>query len=131
VPPESNEMRLYGAEGVMTLSGQGSSRQVAIHRPDGRIEEHRFDGIDSGYYGEFLNFSEAIVHGAPVAATIEQNFQNMLIILRGLDSGEQGQALALDAAPDVPLWRPYGASGLFDGLPGDYTTEMGRKTSQA
>jgi len=130
VPPESNEMRLYGTEGVMTLGGQGSSRQVAIHRPDGHIEEHRFDGIDSGYYGEFLNFSEAIVHGAPVIATIEQNFQNMLVILRGLDSAEQGRVLDLDAASDVPLWRPYGASGLFDGLPGDYTTEMGQKPSQ-
>jgi len=130
VPPESNEMRLYGTEGVMTLGGQASSRQVAIHRPDGRIEEHRFDGIDSGYYGEFLNFSEAIAHGAPVIATIEQNFQNMLIILRGLDSAEQGRVLDLDEAPGVPLWRPHGASGLFDGLPGHYTADMGQKTSQ-
>lgn len=130
VPPESNEMRLYGTEGIITLGGQGSSRQVAIHRPDGRIEEHRFDGIDSGYYGEFLNFSEAIVYGAPVIATIEQNFQNMLIILRGLDSAEHGRVLDLDATADVPLWRPYGASGLFDSLPGHYTTEMGQKTSQ-
>ncbi|MDQ6833079.1 MAG: Gfo/Idh/MocA family oxidoreductase [Chloroflexota bacterium] len=130
VPPESNEMRLYGTEGILTLNGQATSRQVAIHRPDGSIEEHRFDEIDSGYYGEFLNFYEAIVHDAPVIATIEQNFQNMLIILRGLDSAEQGRVLDLDEASGVPLWRPYGASGLFDGLPGHYTTEMRQKTSQ-
>ncbi len=127
VPPESNEMRLYGTAGVMALSGQGSSRQIAIYRPDGNVEEHRFEGIDSGYYSEFLNFYEAIMHDAPVVATIEQNFQNMLIVVRGLDSAEQGRVVALDDAPDgpavadVPLWRPQGASGLFDGLPGQYT----------
>lgn len=129
VPPEPNEMRLYGTEGVMALGGQASDRQVAIYRPDGRVEEHRFADIDSGYYGEFLNFSEAIIHGAPVVATIEQNFRNMLIVLRGLDSAEQGRAITLDDAPDaanVPLWRPRGATGLFDGLPGHCTTETRR-----
>ena len=48
----------------------------------------------------------------------------MLIVLRGLDSAEQGRAMSLDDAPgglaasSVPLWRPHGATGLFDGLPG-------------
>jgi hypothetical protein len=26
----------------------------------------------------------------------------------------------------VPLWRPHGATGLFDGLPGQYTREERR-----
>jgi predicted dehydrogenase len=126
VPPESNEMRLYGTEGVMALTGQGSSRSVTIYRPDGRLEEHRFAEIDGGYYGEFLNFFEAIRYDAPVVATISQNFQNMLIVLRGLDSAEQRRAITLEDAPqaaNVPLWRPHGATGLFDGLPGRHTTE--------
>ncbi len=133
VPPESNEMRLYGTEGVMALGGQGSSRQIAIYRPDGRVEEHQFEEIDSGYYGEFLNFFEAIRYDAPVVATIAQNFQNMLIVVRGLDSAEQKRAISLDDAPqtaDVPLWRPRAATGLFDGLPGRHTTETRQWMSQ-
>jgi len=123
VPPESNEMRLYGTEGVMALGGQGSSRHVAIYRPDGAVEEHRFEQIDSGYFGEFLNFYEAIMHGAPIVATIAQSFHNMLIVLRGLDAAEQTRVFDLDPATAVPLWRPHGAAGLFDGLPGHATTE--------
>jgi len=129
VPPEPNEMRLYGTDGVMTLGGQASNRHVAIHRPDGSVEEHRFAGIDGGYFGEFLNFSEALVHDVPVVATIGQSFHDMLIVLRGLDSAEQGRVVAFDdlsgslAPSAVPLWRPRGATGLFDGLPGRQTTE--------
>jgi hypothetical protein len=53
----------------------------------------------------------------------------MLIIARGLESAERGEALTLDDAPgglassSVPLWRPRGASGLLDGLPGRIVTE--------
>jgi predicted dehydrogenase len=132
VPPEPNELRLYGTEGVMALSGQPGTRLVSIYRPDGAVEEHRFADIDNGYYGEFLNFFEAIRHGAPVVGTIGQTFHNMLMILRGLDSAEQGRAVSLDDAPgglaasSVPLWRPHGATGLFDGLPGQYTREERR-----
>jgi predicted dehydrogenase len=129
VPPETNAMRLYGTEGVMTISGQPGSRQVSVALPGGGVEVHRFEGIDNGYYGEFLNFSEAILHDAPIVGTIEQSFRNMLIVLRGLDAAEQGQAMGLAdvpgrlAASSVPLWRPRGATGLFDGLPGTYTTQ--------
>jgi hypothetical protein len=96
------------------------------------MEEHQFEDIDNGYYGEFLNFFEAIRDGAPVVSTIGQTLQNMLIVLRGLDSAEQGRAVSLDDAPggltavSVPLWRPYGADGLFDGLPGRHTQETRR-----
>jgi hypothetical protein len=52
----------------------------------------------------------------------------MLVVLRGLDSAEQERVMTLDDAPGglaaehIPLWRPRGASGLFDGLPGGRTT---------
>lgn len=129
VPPEPNEMRLYGTEGVMVLCGPSDARTVTVHRPDGSREEHRFAGIDGGFYNEFFNFHEAVVHGEPVIGTIAQSFRNMRVVLRGLDAAEQGRAVDLDDAPDglsassVPLWRPRGAVGLFDGLPGQYTTE--------
>ena len=132
VPPESNEMRLYGTDGVMTLSGATGTRSIAIYRPDGSLEEHRFAGIDNGYYGEFLNFSEAIADDAPIVSTIAQTFQNMLIVLRGLDSAERGMTMSLVDTPvgltesSVPLWRPNGAPDLFTGLPGQYTTESRR-----
>ena len=133
VPPEPNELRLYGTEGVMALNGQTGMRRVSIYRPDGTVEEHRFDEIDNGYYGEFLNFSEAIVHDAPVVGTIGQTLHTRLIVLRGLDSAEQGRAVSLTDAPgglaasSVPLWRPHGVPGLFDGLPGRYTQETRRE----
>jgi predicted dehydrogenase len=132
VPPEPNELRLYGTDGVLALTGQAGTRLVSIYRPDSTVDEHRFTGIDNGYYGEFLNFFEAIRDGAPVASTIAQTLHNMLIVLRGLDSAEQGRAISLDDAPggiavsSVPLWRPHGAAGLFDGLPGSYTHETRR-----
>lgn len=128
VPPEPNEMRLYGTAGVMALG----DRRVAIHRPDGSVEEHRFAGSDPGYYGEFVNFHEAIAHDAPITGTIAQSVANMLIVLRGLDAAEQGQVVSLADASGagsvspVPLWRPHGASGLFDGLPGEHQVETRR-----
>jgi hypothetical protein len=60
-------------------------------------------------------------------ATVEQSFQNMLIVMRSLDAAEQGRPYRLDDAPltgsraGVPLWRPRGATGLFDGLPSRVT----------
>lgn len=127
LPAEPNDMRLYGTGGVMILSGVPGNRRVAIHRPDATTEEHHFTGIDNGYYGEFRNFYDAVVHGEPVIGTVAQSFANMLVILRGLDAAESGQAVTLDDGPDtagVPIWKPRGAQGLFDGLPGQYTTQM-------
>jgi predicted dehydrogenase len=131
VPAEANEMRLYGTEAVMTVGGQ----RVAVHRPDGTVEEHRFTGIDGGYYAEFLNFYDAVMHGEPAVGTVAQSLHNMLLVLRGLDAAEQGRVVALDDAPGglaargVPLWRPRGATGLLDGLPGQHTTETRRPSA--
>jgi len=123
--PETNELRLYGDRGVMTVG----NRRVALYRPDDTVEEHHMEEGDNGYYNEFLNFYEAMRYGEPVIGTIAQTFHNMLIMLRGLDAAERGEALALDDAPGgihavaVPLWKPRGATGLFDGLPVRITTE--------
>ncbi|CAA9562964.1 MAG: Myo-inositol 2-dehydrogenase [uncultured Thermomicrobiales bacterium] len=125
IPPEPNEMRLYGERGVLVVA----NRRVAVHRPDQPTEEHRLEEGDGGYYNEFLNYYDAVVHGEPLVGTIAQSYHNMLIIARGLESAERGEALTLDDAPgglaatSVPLWRPRGASGLLDGLPGRIVTE--------
>ncbi len=136
IPPEPNEMRLYGTEGVLALGGSPAGRTVTVYHPDGTAEEHRFAEIDNGYYGEFRNFADAVRFGEPVVSTIEQNVRNMLIVLRGLDAAEQGRVMPLDDLPGgpaeraVPLWRPRGASGLFDGLPGARTTATRRWDAQ-
>lgn len=118
VPAEGNEMRLYGSEAVMTLG----DRRVSLFRPDGSVEEHHVES-DGGYYNEFLDFYDAVVHGQPLVGTIAQSVQTMRIIFGGLDSAAGAGAVTLDDAPGglavagVPLWRPRGADGLFDGLP--------------
>jgi predicted dehydrogenase len=122
-PPEQNDLRLYGAEGTLVLGRDASGRRVQLVRADGSSETHALADPFNGFYGELLNFSDAIVHGEPVIATIEQSFKNMQMVLRSLDAAEQGAALPVHEAPvagsaAVPLWRPRGASGLFDGLPG-------------
>jgi len=126
VPEEPNDMRLYGTEGVLVLSGPETERRVTLSRPDGTSQTDVFRGIDNGYYAELCNFSDAVRHGEPVVGTVRQSVANMLVVLRALDSAEQEAVLPLDgplsAVDGVPLWRPRGASGLFDGLPGERTT---------
>ncbi|HVC35150.1 MAG TPA: Gfo/Idh/MocA family oxidoreductase [Chloroflexota bacterium] len=119
LPAETNHMRLYGDEGVVTIGGR--SRTVSVFRPDGSTEEYQVESPDLGYYNEFLNFSDAIAHGEPVVGTVAQSYHNMLVVMRALDSAEEGQVAEVAApggvsATGVPLWRPRGATGLFDGL---------------
>ncbi|HSB69674.1 MAG TPA: Gfo/Idh/MocA family oxidoreductase [Candidatus Methylomirabilis sp.] len=125
---ESRDTRLYGSEGAL-ISSDGRARLV---RADGSTEEHRVEQADRGHYNMFLNFHDALVHGEPIVATVRQGFENMLVVLQALESAEQGRPAEVAAAPKesgvlrtgvspwaggVPLWRPRGASGLFEGLP--------------
>jgi hypothetical protein len=128
VPPESNETVLYGTEGVMSIVRY----RLRIARPDGTIEEHRLEEAEGGYYNELLNFYDATVYGEPLVGTVAQSVHTMQIVLAGLDSAKRGQAVSMDGAPGglaaqgVPLWRPRGASGLFDGLPSRIVSEVRR-----
>jgi predicted dehydrogenase len=120
VPPEPNDMRLYGTEGVLVLSGPEEERRVTLTRADGTVRSDVFRGIDNGYFGELCDFADAVRHGGSVVGTIAQSVANMRIVLAALDSADSGTVVALDtpAGGGVPLWRPRGAAGLFDGLPG-------------
>ncbi len=123
VPSEPNDLRLYGTEGVMTVGREGT----LIYRPDGTVETYKVKGADGGYYNEFLNFHEAVTAGAPLVGTAAQSYRNMELVLKGLASAEAGQVIALDEWPiplsafAVPLWRPAGASDLFEGLDASVT----------
>ena len=45
MPPEPNELHLYGDAAAMTLAGCS----VQVHRPDGVVEDYRVEGTDGGY----------------------------------------------------------------------------------
>jgi predicted dehydrogenase len=134
VPREDRGLRLYGSEAVMTFRGGFGSgpRTVAVHRPSGEVEEHAVEGSDGGYYNEWLDFYDALVHGGALVGTVAQSFANMLVVLRGLDAAEG--AGEVDLAPDaphglaeraVPIWRPRGAGeDPFAGLPCRVTTTV-------
>jgi hypothetical protein len=47
----------------------------------------------------WLNFHDAIVHDEPIVATVRQSFENMLVVLKVLESAEQSRQVM--AAGDV------------------------------
>lgn len=115
---EMRDTRVYGSQGAL-ISSRG---QVRLVRPDGSTEEYCVEPFDTGHYNMWLNFHDAVIHGEPIVATVRQNFENMLVVLRALDSAEQGRQFDVVAAGvtpgtgGVPLWRPRGATELFEGL---------------
>ena len=115
---EDGSTRVYGTDGNLIIN-RGSVRLV---RADGSVEEHVLQG-SSAFYNEFLNFYEAVAYGEPVVGTVAQSARNMLILLRALRAAEEERTIDVRAEPwnapaeGVPLWRPRGAVGLFDGLP--------------
>lgn len=128
-PPEHNGLCVYGSDGVLLMRRGEEGREVVLWRPDGSSRTHRFTGIDNGYYAELRNFFDAVTHGAQVVGSVRQGYTTMLTILRGLDAAEKGEVMpvpraqgagGIQGAGGVPLWRPHGASGLFEGLPGEH-----------
>ena len=115
---EVRDTRLYGSEGAL-ISSRG---QVRLVHPDGSTEDHRVEPFDTGHYNMWLNFHDAVIHDEPMVATVRQSFENMLVVLRALESAEQGHRVDVVAAgvtpraDGVPLWRPRGATDLFEGL---------------
>jgi predicted dehydrogenase len=115
---EVRDTRLYGSEGAL-ISSRG---QVRLIRADGSTEDHRVEPFDTGHYNMWLNFHDAVMHDEPIVATVRQSFENMLVVLQALESAARGRQFDVVAAGvpsgtgGVPLWRPRGASGLFEGL---------------
>ncbi|RSD11860.1 Gfo/Idh/MocA family protein [Amycolatopsis eburnea] len=121
VPPEPNEMRLYGTEGVLVLAGSEAERRVTRSGRDASTRTTVFRGIDNGYRAELVDFADAVQFGVPPVGSVAQSVANAMVVQRALDSAERAAVLTLDPVPGagpVPLWRPRGSAGLFDGLPG-------------
>lgn len=121
VPPEPNDMRLYGTEGVLVLAGSESERRVTHSGSDATTHTTVFRGIDNGYRAELVDFADAVQFGLRPVGSVAQSVANAMVVQRALDSAERAAELALDPVPGagpVPLWRPRGSTGLFDGLPG-------------
>jgi len=121
VPPEPNDMRLYGTEGVLVLAGSESERRVTRSGSDATTHTTVFRGSDNGYRAELVDFADAVQFGARPVGSVAQSVANALVVQRAFDSAERAAVLALDPVPGagpVPLWRPRGSAGLFDGLPG-------------
>jgi predicted dehydrogenase len=115
---EVRDTRLYGSEGVL-ISSPGQARLI---HADGSTEEYRVESTDRGHYNMLLNFHDGVVHDEPMVASLRQSVENMLVVVRALQSAEMGQPAEVaapgvpPAAGGVPLWRPRGKPGLFDGL---------------
>jgi predicted dehydrogenase len=115
---EVRDTRLYGGEGAL-ISSRGQARLV---RADNSTEEYVVEPFDTGHYNMWLNFHDGLIHGEPIVATVRQSFENMLVVLRAIESAERGQHVDVAGAgvspmsSGVPLWRPRGAAGLFEGL---------------
>ena len=121
VPQEPNDMRLYGTEGVLVLAGSESERRVTRSSPDATTHTTVFRGIDNGYHAELVDFADAVQFGVRPVGSVAQSVANAMVVQRAFDSAERAAVLELDPVPGagpVPLWRPRGSAGLFDGLPG-------------
>ncbi|MDT7804933.1 MAG: hypothetical protein QOI78_8366 [Actinomycetota bacterium] len=121
VPPEPNDMRLYGTEGVLVLAGSESERRVTRSGSDATTHTTVFRGSDNGYRAELVDFADAVQFGVRPVGSVAQSVANAMVVQRAFDSAERAAVLALDPVPGagpVPLWRPRGSAGLFDGLPG-------------
>jgi predicted dehydrogenase len=121
VPPEPNDMRLYGTAGVLVLAGSDAERRVTRSSADATTHTTVFRGIDNGYRAELLDFADAVQFGVRPVGSVAQSVANAMVVQRAFDSAEQAAALALDPVPGagpVPLWRPRGSARLFGGLPG-------------
>lgn len=115
IPFLPNEMRIYGTDATMVIGG----KRVEIHRAD-EVERWSLPDMDGGYFGEFLNFHEAVTDGADVVGTLAQSIRTMELVTKGMHAAETGEVITLrnddDLGPlsdrPLPLWLPQGQSSL-------------------
>jgi predicted dehydrogenase len=85
--------RVCGTKGTIELY---NGRAVLTEGPDQKaqvIEDYKVADYDGGYFGEFLNFYEAIREGAKVVSTAEEALKDFTLIMRALDSAESGNTI--------------------------------------
>lgn len=84
-------LTIYGSEATLEIREEG----LRLMRPGQDPQQIDVDTDDGGYYGEFLNFYEAIREDQPVVATVEQSYKDMELMLRALDSAEEARVILL------------------------------------
>ena len=103
---ETNEMRLYGSEGVLAVA----EKRLRLMRADAAAQEYAVE-TDNGYFNQWQNFYNAIVDDESIVGTVAQSFANLLVVQRALDSAEGSRLVSLQDQPgglsekSVPLWR--------------------------
>jgi predicted dehydrogenase len=123
MPEDPGEMRIYGTEAVMSTK----DGTVTVFRPD-VTESYSFSNMDGGFYGEFLNFHEAVTRGAPVVGTLVQSIRNMEFVTKGVQSARTGQTITLDddistlSEKALPLWMPVDSDGFHVDVMREVTT---------
>lgn len=91
----SMQTLLCGTEGSIRLNNgkviltEGANQEARV------VEEWSVPDFDNGYRGEFENFYQAIRHGAPVVATVEEALRDWEIIMYALDSAETRSVILL------------------------------------
>jgi predicted dehydrogenase len=82
--------RVCGTEGAVELYDGRVVLTKGAHPKAEVVEEFEVADFDNGYTGEFLNFYQAIREGAKVLSTAEDAYKDMRIIMRALDSSDDG-----------------------------------------
>jgi predicted dehydrogenase len=123
MPEDPAEMRIYGTEAVMSLKDS----TITIYRPEA-TETYSFEAMDGGFYGEFLNFHEAVTQGEPVVGTLVQSIRNMELVTKGMQSAESGQTITLTddistlSEKALPLWTSADSDGFHVDVEREVTT---------
>lgn len=113
MPPDENGIRIYGSEGVMSVNDD----RILIWK-DGRTIRHVINRQDFGYFNEFVNFYEAVVHGTKVIGDFLQSWRGMEFVHLALESADQQSVLATNRAIaplerwPIDLWIPHGRHEL-------------------
>jgi predicted dehydrogenase len=93
VPARSKkEATLFGTDGVIEV-GRNYATLFTRDENGDVTEKENFKPEKNGYYGEFLNFYEAIREGKPVIANLVECLKDFEIIMLALDSAEERRVI--------------------------------------
>jgi predicted dehydrogenase len=86
------EAHCYGTEGTLILT-DGQIRHIT---KEGEQEPQAFPDFDNGYSNEFLDFYQHKTEGKPLRVTPEESFQDLHLVLSGLDAAREGRVLDIN-----------------------------------
>lgn len=113
IPPDESGMRIYGTDGVMSANDD----RILVWK-NGTTHRHVVDKPDLGYFGEFHNFYDAVVHGSSVIGDFYQSWRGIEFVSLALESSKHGCTMHTDTdvAPlhawPIDTWLPHGETSL-------------------